>query len=87
MEPSHLKAHEQDYKPQAWEQYSMQELGNWVHLLSTRAVHRSDTAKMKKDLYDARNYLAMMQAKLDNLTDALLLNADVLESVTLESIK
>lgn len=62
-----IKAHERDYKSNAWEQYSMAELGQWVHLLSTRATHRSDKAKRKKDLYDARNYLSMMEEKLSVL--------------------
>lgn len=62
-----LEAHEQDYKPNAWEAYSFDELGSFVHLLAKRATHRSDSAKCHKDLYDAQNYLSMMQAKLDAL--------------------
>lgn len=62
-----IRAHDQDYKEEAWKQYSMQELGNWVHLLSKRAQHRSNLDKCKKDLYDARNYLSMMEEKLKEI--------------------
>jgi hypothetical protein len=59
-----IAKHQQDYKSQAWEQYTMGELGDWVHLLTKRAEHRSNPEKRAKDLGDARNYLAMMDAKL-----------------------
>lgn len=62
-----LKEHEQDYKAEAWKQYSMAELGQWVNLLCKRAAHRSNPEKREKDLYDAGNYLGMMKAKLDEL--------------------
>ena len=62
--PSRLEAHAGDYKAQAWEQYTMDELGHWVHLMSKRAEHRADPVKKAKDLYDARSYLSMMDAKL-----------------------
>ena len=62
--PDGLKAHAADYKPQAWEQYTMDELGHWVHLLAKRAEHRDNPEKKAKDLYDARNYLTMMHEKL-----------------------
>ena len=63
--PASSKAHENKYKPQAWEAYSLQELGNWVHLFAKRAEHRADAEKKAKDLLDAQNYLDMMQAKLN----------------------
>lgn len=62
-----ISEHQKDYKPEAWEAYSFAELGEWVHLLSKRAEHRENPEKRKKDLYDARNYLAMMDAKLKKL--------------------
>jgi hypothetical protein len=65
--PSSLAPHQDDYKPRSWDEYGMDELGNWVHLLSKRATHRTNPAKRKKDLYDARNYLNMMDAKLKAL--------------------
>lgn len=68
--PEIIKPHEGDYKPQAWEAYTMAELGHWVHLLSTRAQHRADPAKRAKDIEDAQAYLAMMQARLDALKGA-----------------
>jgi len=65
--PTELEKHQSDYKDRAWEQYNMEELGRWVALLSKRATHRSNPEKKKKDLYDARNYLSMMEAKLAEL--------------------
>lgn len=62
-----IEQHQADYKAQAWEQYTMEELGGFVHLLSKRATHRDNSEKRKKDLYDARNYLSMMDAKLKAL--------------------
>jgi len=67
MPPEALKLHEQDYNPAAWEQYTFQELGNFVHLLAKRATHRANPDKRAKDLYDAENYLSMMKSKLDAL--------------------
>ena len=65
--PESITKHAGDYNDRAWEQYTLQELGSFVHLLAKRATHRSDAAKRAKDLYDARNYLAMMTAHLDAL--------------------
>lgn len=62
--------HEHDYQSAAWQQYTMAELGQWVHLLTTRAGHRSNADKRKKDLYDARNYWSMMGAILDAMEKA-----------------
>lgn len=58
-----VAAHEADYKPRAWEEYTAEELGWWVRLLTKRAGHRADAAKREKDLYDAANYQAMLDAK------------------------
>lgn len=60
-----ISQHQGDYKAQAWEAYTLAELGWWVHLFAKRAEHRDNPEKRAKDLYDARNYLAMMAAKLD----------------------
>ena len=65
--PKGINPHQADYKDRAWEQYSFEELGMFVHLLTKRATHRSNPEKKKKDLYDARNYLSMMDAKLKDL--------------------
>ena len=65
--PKELETHAPDYIDRAWEQYSFDELGQFVHLLAKRATHRSNPEKRKKDLYDARNYLSMMDAKLKDL--------------------
>lgn len=49
----------------SWDDYTMAELGQFVHLLSRRATHRENPEKRAKDLTDARNYWRMMGAKLD----------------------
>jgi hypothetical protein len=74
-----IQAHKLDYKDLAYLDYSFQELGAFVHLLAKRATHRSNPAKMAKDLEDARNYLAMMNVKLTALKAQLL--PDTSESV------
>lgn len=68
--PAALEPHQADYQPRAWEQYTFAELGDWVHLLTTRAGHRVQGPKRNKDLMDAKNYLEMMRAKLDVLLQA-----------------
>lgn len=70
--PESIKKHSKEYKNGAWRNYSFQELANFVHLLSKRASHRTDGTKTQKDLYDAQNYLNMMQSKLDELKNNLL---------------
>jgi hypothetical protein len=65
--PESIKPMAPEYKDRAWEQYTLQELGNWVHLFAKRATHRADSAKRTKDIADAQNYLNMMQAHLDAL--------------------
>lgn len=64
---SNIEKHSADFQPQIWKQYTMQELGSWVHLLTKRAEHRANVEKRAKDFYDAQNYLDMMQLKLDAL--------------------
>lgn len=59
-----IEKHEKDYKPEAWKQYTLGELGMWVHLLNKRAEMRSNQEKEEKDLYDASNYLWMLEQKL-----------------------
>lgn len=61
---SPLEAHQEDYKPKAWEMYTLQELGMWVHLFHERAIHRTEVEKATKDLHDAKNYLWMVEQKL-----------------------
>ena len=63
--PARLAEHAEKYTPLAWRDYSLQELGNWVHLLVKRANHRADTEKRAKDLHDAENYLEMMRAHIE----------------------
>jgi hypothetical protein len=65
--PESIKSHAADYIDRSWEDYTFEELGQWVHLFAKRSEHRKNPAKLQKDLYDAQNYLNMMQAKLDAL--------------------
>ena len=64
-QPAQLDEHQKDYKAGAWEMYTIAELGWWVHLFTTRARHRDNPEKRAKDIHDARNYLAMITAKVD----------------------
>lgn len=69
--PASLVPHQGDYKANAWGDYTIAELGNWVHLFAKRASHRTDAAKAQKDITDAQNYLSMMQAQLDAIKSTL----------------
>ena len=64
--PESCRNKEGEFSPDAWQSYTLLELGSWVHLLATRAGHRTDPKKKAKDLQDAQNYLDMMQSKLDS---------------------
>lgn len=68
--PKELLQHEDKYLPQAWEQYTLAELGWWVHLLTKRASMRSTQEGKDKDLLDASNYLKMMLAKVEDEKNA-----------------
>lgn len=63
--PKSCEKHQSKYHGNAWKDYTLAELGQWVHLFVKRAAHRSDTTKRAKDLSDAQNYLHMMQAHID----------------------
>ena len=62
--PEGIKKYASRFKAGAWRNYSFIELAQWVELLTKRATHRSELEKMIKDLDDAENYLAMLNAKL-----------------------
>ncbi len=64
-EPAAIAANAPAYKPAAWQEYTLDELGHWVRLFVKRAGMRADAAKRAKDLDDAQNYLSMMQAHID----------------------
>ncbi len=64
--PQSCVPYQGDYKRQAWEAYTLAELGQWVHLFAKRAEHRTNMAKRDRDLRDAQNYLHMMQAVLNS---------------------
>lgn len=62
-----LARYEVNYAQDAWQEYSLAELGQWVHLYAKRAEHRATREARDRDLQDAQNYLSMMQARLDEL--------------------
>jgi len=73
--PEVLVLHEKDYKPNAWKTYTIEELsllGIFVSLLVKRAAHRANREKCQKDLYDAKNYAAMLVAKVEAVEKSLL---------------
>lgn len=63
--PKRIEKDEPNYRPAAWQEYDLAELGWWVHLLVKRAGMRANPEKRAKDLEDAAAYLAMMQAHVD----------------------
>jgi len=65
--PKGCEEHQPKYKQNAWQLYTIAELGQWVHLFMKRAEHRTDLAKREKDLIDAQNYLNMIQEQLNEL--------------------
>jgi len=70
--PEEIKEHSDKFVNGSWRNYSFEELGNFVHLLTKRANHRTDELKASKDLHDASNYLVMMQAKFNEQTEGIL---------------
>lgn len=66
-----LEVHQPDYKTNSWEEYSFEELGNVVGFFSKRAGHRATVEKVSNDLYDAKNYLVMMEEKLRRTCESL----------------
>jgi len=64
---SPIEKHQPDYKENTWKNYSLFELGMWVHLFMKRSTHRKNEEKRKKDVYDAKNYLWMMGQKIKEI--------------------
>ena len=60
-----IENHQKDYIKDSWKEYTVEELIQWVSLLTRRASHRTNREKMKKDLYDARNYMLMLEEVLE----------------------
>ena len=60
-----LSKHDKDYNPDAWMDYDEDEYLYWIRLLTKRATMRTNTDKMKKDLYDAKNYMWMLEQYLE----------------------
>ncbi len=78
MKNNRIESHQSDYKSKAWKTYTIQELGNWIHLFHKRSIHRDNSEKSKKDLYDAKNYLWMMEQKLKERAKELEIEYDTL---------
>lgn len=70
--PEEIKKHSAKFKNGSWRNYTFEELGSFVHLLTKRANHRTEQLKASKDLQDAKNYLGMMFAKLDEQSEGIL---------------
>jgi len=73
-----LEKHQPDYKAKAYREYSIVELGNIIAFFVKRASHRVEIGKMTKDVYDAKNYLAMMEQKVKNKAEKLGIDFDSL---------
>jgi hypothetical protein len=65
--PANIQPHQSKYQPDAWQEYTLLELGSWVHCLAQRAAHRRERAQRTNDLEEAQNYLDMMRARLNAL--------------------
>ena len=65
--PQSIVKDEANYMTAAWQEYTLAELGYWVHLLAKRSEMRAPGAieKARKDLSDAQAYLDMMQSHLN----------------------
>ena len=63
--PKELRPHLDNYFPESWRNYTLQELGTFVYLLTTRSLMRGSPERRARDLYDARNYWRMIGAHLD----------------------
>ncbi len=64
--PPELLEHFAEWQDGTWRDYTISELGDWVHLLHKRATHRITASKRLKDLEDARNYWIMIGSWLDS---------------------
>lgn len=66
-----LDEHAKDYKRHAWDQYTIMELGNWVHNFVKKSEQRANKVKATKDLHYAKNYCFMMEQKIKEMADKL----------------
>ncbi len=58
-----LAEHEKDYAPDAWSEYTHEELAWWARLLLKRSLMRASVEKRSKDVADAQAYLLMLTNK------------------------
>lgn len=61
-----FEKHNDDYNYDAYLHYSYEEFGSIINFLLKRASMRTNREKQDKDIYDARNYMEMMAAKLEH---------------------
>ena len=69
--PESIKQYEPEYQPDAWMQYSVEELEWWVRLLTKRAGMRVPGPKKEKDLLDASNYQRMRDEMVRELNSGM----------------
>lgn len=67
--PEQIKQHSDKYKNGSWEDYTPEQLAHWVINMGIRATHRSNREKARKDIEDARTYLSMLEAWLEERED------------------
>jgi len=53
--------HTEKYAADVWQEYSIEELGQWAALLYKRSKMRTDKDARRKDLSDALNYAEMIR--------------------------
>jgi len=61
------KNYESAYQPEAWRNYTNEEIASWVGLFSKRSTMRTSKEKALKDLQDAQNYLAFLIKKTNEI--------------------
>lgn len=63
--PPEVAAHEPKFLPNAWLGYTIPQLGHAIDFFLTRSHHRSDKAKQKREVANARNYALMILSHID----------------------
>lgn len=69
--PESIRTHEQEFLPNAWMMYTVEELDWWIKPLTKRAGMRVEGPKKDKDLWDVENYRKMRDAMVADLDSGL----------------